>query len=105
MKATIPAVTAAEYPSSDLFGLDVVDPDGQVVGTVDSVVRTYRGGTKAVVRLRSGAVKAAFADLDRAVIHGDQVLLNNPLQLGCDGAERHDDHPPFVWPLRAPRTA
>jgi ribosomal 30S subunit maturation factor RimM len=56
-----PDESPASFPSNELWGREVYDAAGSRLGTIDSVVRTFRGGAKAIVK--NGRLSSMFVDL------------------------------------------
>ena len=62
-------------PSSELWGLRVYDDDGRLLGTIDSIVRTLGGPTRAIVRPSRWSRRCRFVDLSRAIVRNGVVLV------------------------------
>jgi sporulation protein YlmC with PRC-barrel domain len=74
MEAAIrPEMEASSLLSSELWGRQVYEATGRRLGVVDSVVRTHRGGVKAVVR--NGRRHAVLVELEAATFDGEAIVV------------------------------
>jgi hypothetical protein len=69
-----------DLPSDELFGMDVYDATGLLVGRVDAVVRTQGQRERAMVRGIGGAPRCFFVDLASATLEGNELQV--PFGLG-----------------------
>lgn len=63
--------------SSQLWGRKVHDHQGRELGTIDSVVRTYGGAVRAIVRPNRRPRRFVFVDLREAVFDRKGVLVSS----------------------------
>src|ERR1700737_4118573 len=89
----------ASLPSNQLWGREVYDTKGRPLGTIDSIVRTYDGPVRAIVRTGKRPSQSVFVDLGAAVFQGDAVIVPFARRAGNDAEDRPTPRLKLVWPL------
>ena len=93
-------------PSSELWGRKVLDTDGRILGTIDSIARTVGGPVRAIVLVTRRPRHFALVDLSQGLMRGDDVIVpsrvNGP-RLEAGSAPSRDFYP--LWPAALPRRA
>src|ERR1700730_15693743 len=80
--------------SSQLWGRSVHDQMGRELRTIDSVVRTYDGAVRAIVRTKRRPRGFVFVDLGPAVFDGDVVVVSSTVLDVSAPAEAQTDQRP-----------
>lgn len=88
---------AASLPSNELWGREVYDAAGLRLGTIDSVVRTFGGGAKAIVKNRR--LPSTFVDLDTATFDGEAIAVPWTRAEGSTSEFGAPQRRRLIWPL------
>ena len=73
------------------------DAAGLRLGTIDSVVRTFRGGAKAIVK--NGRLPATFVDLDTAPFDGETIVVSGTWAERSTSEYKAPPRRRLIWPL------
>jgi hypothetical protein len=64
-----------DVPASELWGRQVCDTDGLLIGTIDSIVQTLGGTRRAIVQTSRRPRHFIFVELYDAVFQGEAMVV------------------------------